>query len=873
MPIGLGYGGASRASDATSGFVKDGLKLFYALDESSGNVVKNLAPDGGLDLDAYTGIAMDFSSGAYGDSVAAKTLTNGQSDRILVTAVFNTGASTATGYIMGTASSYFAVRLYTSSGRPVLTMAFKDDNSATQTITYSATAYPALLETDTWYQIIYDVDYQNSSVTLHLRSDGKGPWTTFDVSGTIGGTAPWTLYSGGNLQVGANSTANGFLGDLQFLSLSLHEEAPDIDDVKDMLDSPNQVNAAQALGANSIAWLFDAGTGAVAQDIIGTNDVDISSGAAAWATELNSPIQNGLRRGYYGSGKPGVLLGTASQVRNGYLQSEYSSNIISSSDGWTLTGFAYCYETPSAHTVLFGLNKEGATTTSSYGAYMYASSTGTISSHVYNNSGGSQNTNSGVAYTAKGQFRQYSIVYDGTKVTLFFRGLEDDSESSVAVYTSDYGFVQTNRMFIGQSGSNIDACVAYVSYYDKALSAAERTQNFLAGKQKLIGNTIYVDQSASFSGCGSPESPYQTLSEALYRVQPSDTISISAGTYTDRITDNALTTAISSSTNISFIGNGDPVVQGSYELNYPVYLSSGSFYFEGIVFDGQWDGIPLSGTGAVYGVFIDSGVESAEFQSCTVMNTEGDSSGHSGSGFMMRSPYAIINNCIMHDISEHGIYLRRAVDADAYFSVSNCTIYNCNGRGIQVSNEGHLSNYFYDSCIYDVMIYDCGNGLALGGMNNCTIDNVIVSTVTTYGIQFGWGTDVTNDGVNVTNCTVNAAEYAIHDTDVSTNIIYRNLVVANSTSSDLYGNGEGSSVFYNTFAEDDTITVTSGDAAGAIVFTETGLYTSPSYYELDPTSSGYGLGGNFYTLSSYLQTDINDTARSASGTWNPGAVA
>ena len=873
MPIGLGYGGASKASNATSGFVKDGLKLFYAFDESNGNVVKNLAPDGGLDLDAYTGIAMDFSSAAYGNSVEAMTLTNGQDDRMLVTAVFNTGSSSDTGYIMGTASGYFSTRLYILSGKPTLVMAFKDDTDAIVTQAYSASAYPALLDANTWYQIIYDVDYQNDSVILHLRSNGKGPWTTFDVSRPLSGTAPYTLYSSDNLQVGANSGTNGFLGDLQFLSMSLHSSAPDIDDVKNLLDNPNQVNAAQVLGENAIAWLFDAGTGTVAQDIIGTSDVDISNGTAAWSTELNSPIQNGFQRGYYGNGKPGVLLGTASQVRNGYLKSEYSSNIISSEAGWTLTGFAYCYETPTAHTILFGLNKDGAVTASSYGAYIYASSAGTISSHTYNSAAGTTNTSSGVTYTAKGQFRQYSLIYDGSKTTLFFRGLEDDSESYVSGSRDAYSFIQTNRMFIGQSGSDIDACVAYVSYYDKALSAAEREQNFLAGKRKLVGNTIYVDQSASFSGCGSPESPYQTLAEALYRVQSDDTISISAGTYSDRITDNAVSTAISSSSNISFVGNDDPVIQGTHESNYPVYLSSGSFSFEGITFDGQWDGTPLSNTGAVYGVFIDSGVDSVEFESCTAINIEDDTSGNSGSGFMVRSPYVIINNCVIHDVAEHGIYLRRAVGVDAYFGISNCTIYDCVSRGIQVSNEGNTSNYFYNSYIYDVMIYDCGHGLALGGLNNCTVDNVIVSGATTYGIQTGWSSAVTNDDVSISNCTVYNCGYSIHDTDASTNIVYRNLVVAASTAVDLYANGEGSSKFYYTYAEDGTITVESGDSNGTIVFTGTGTDTSPSYYELDPSSSGYGLGGNLYSLSTYLQTDINDDARSVSGAWNPGAIA
>lgn len=325
--------GSIGGSGAAAGLVTDGLIHRWEFKESTGGYCMDSVGD--LHMVARTGVCAVFDgsdNGADTASELAESFFDGATT-LFIGGIIRAGDQSSAGYEgyliggKGGLGDYFWLTRSHTSG--ALRLRIYGSDSA-----YHIATGPVLTD-GKWYEFYIHVDTSASTATITYReqehdaptkvADAAADWTDttkdwantawttadmpFDVAFASGATID-TNAATHNIRVGYRSAGSGFAGSIALLFCGTG--TPEVEKVKKVLLQPTRDISRDVLGTSAVCWLFDRGTGDMAQELIQDDFAEslTFSSAPDWLGGIKWLPQAGFRCGSRRSGKPGLMIGT-----------------------------------------------------------------------------------------------------------------------------------------------------------------------------------------------------------------------------------------------------------------------------------------------------------------------------------------------------------------------------------------------------------------------------------------------------------------------------------------------------------------------------------------------------------------------------------
>jgi hypothetical protein len=320
--------------------------------------------------------------------------------------------------------------------------------------------------------------------------------------------------------------------------------------------------------------------------------------------------------------------------------------------------------------------------------------------------------------------------------------------------------------------------------------------------------TYYVATSGSDSANGSSGTPWKTPGTSMGKLNPGDTLIITAGTYVET-SSYSFSKQGTASSPITITGQGGPIIDLQVNTSYNlVYSFSGSYY----VMDGVKITSTLSG-GLLGGALGLNGAVNCTFKNIEIYGISANLGGGNGDHLwmaMIQSPsaYNTFSNLYIHDIKDGDIF-----DCFGYTNrITSCTVSNC-------------TNPNYGASAYHADFFQTWAGpLCVGAI----VEN---NYVVNCGLQL---MNIENDGTT-----------GVHDNVFRNNVFVS--VVDNPTM------GAPNSLFYN------NLFIDCGPNSAAIRFVNSGDFISTGSRVVNNAFIQYGISGYnssiHYVDHNYFGTD------------------
>jgi hypothetical protein len=282
--------------------------------------------------------------------------------------------------------------------------------------------------------------------------------------------------------------------------------------------------------------------------------------------------------------------------------------------------------------------------------------------------------------------------------------------------------------------------------------------------------TYHVATNGSDSGDGSTAHPWLTIQHAADRVQPGDTVSVSAGTYTGFTIEQSGTQAAP----ITFSGTGTVNIDGAATSNR-----------DAIEVDGAY--VAIEGFTVTHATR--AGISVIVADHVTIRGNKTDQNGKWGIFTAFANNVDIEDNETSRSGEQHGIYASNASDGpvirgNKVWGNAMCGIHmngdiSQGGNGL-ITNAVVENNYIYDNGTAGGSAIN-GDGVVSSVIRNNVLDGNHASGISLYQIDAG-APSTGNQVINNTIRMASSARFAINIQDGSTGNTLRNNILLDAAS-------------------------------------------------------------------------------------------